>query len=103
MRTLALRHAPRCLDEVLVMANYLCLRYGGDAGSDQLWIADAALSISTSQLGWGDYLAENGTRYYVNGLTGETVWENPQLSFLRGVAQAFNDAANVLYPRAANA
>lgn len=82
-RAQSLKRSPRSLEEVLVMAAYLGLPYGGDNGVEHLWIADAAL-CPVVPIGWVQYTATDGTPYYQNVWSGECMWEHPQVSFLRG-------------------
>ena len=75
-RDLSLRLAPRPLEEVLLMADFLGVPYGGDRGSELLWLADAAL-CSALPLGWAAHVTDDGTPYYVNSNTGATSWDRP--------------------------
>ena len=97
-RARSLQAMPRALEEVLVMAAYLGLPYGGELGCEQLWIADAAL-CAQRPLGWTELTDEHGTRYYHSALSGEVMWEHPQIAFLRGVVEVVIDAERVLWPR----
>ena len=97
-RARSLQAMPRALEEVLVMAAYLGLPYGGELGSEQLWIADAAL-CAQRPLGWTELSDEHGTPYYHSALSGEVMWEHPQIAFLRGVVEVVIDAERVLWPR----
>ena len=65
--------------------------FGGDLGSDHLWIADAALSVRRP-LGWAELTDADGTQYYQNTVTDEVMWEHPQISFLRGAVAVINHA-----------
>lgn len=82
--------------QVLVMAAYLGLPYGGDIGTEHLWVADAAL-CAQRPLGWASLTDEaDGATYYQNCLTGEVMWEHPQVAYLRGVVAAVNMAESLL-------
>ena len=56
-----------------------------------LWIADAALCAQWP-LGWAEFADARGTPYYQNPLSGEVMWEHPQVSALRGTVEAINNA-----------
>ena len=97
-RAHSLRQMPRSLEEVLMMAAYLGMRYGGELGTEHLWIADAALCLQLP-LGWTQYADERDEHpYYENVITAERMWEHPQLAFLRGVVAAVNAAHSTLHP-----
>ena len=83
------------------MAAYLGLPYGGKLGTEQLWIADAALCPELP-IGWVEHVDESRaepTPYYQSvrrsgsAAGGETMWEHPQVSYLRGVAAVVVAAA----------
>ena len=86
-RCLSLKSAPRPLAQVLLAADYMGLPYGGDHGTDLLWIADAFLCPQLP-FGWEEFPSDDGPAYYQNLWTGECMWEHPQRAFLRGVAEA---------------
>ena len=91
-RARSLLTAPRSLEDVLVMAAYLNLPYGGEVGVEHLWIADAALCAQLP-LGWAELTdPRSDVRYYLSILTSETMWEHPQVAMLRGAAAAVRDA-----------
>ena len=93
-RAHSLQSAPRALEEVLVMASYLGLSYGGDTGVEHLWIADAALCPQIP-LGWVRHVEpDTETPFYQNVWNGEKMWEHPQVAFLRGCVAAINKAAD---------
>ena len=80
------------------MAAYLGLPYGGAVGTEHLWLADAALCPELP-IGWVEHTDEEDpdgrdTPYYQNVWSGETVWEHPQVSYLRGLAGAIRAAAH---------
>ena len=87
-RNTSLRVTPRSLADVCLMADYLGVPWGGERGCELLWVGDAALCCELP-LGWEVYTHdESATSYYHNTVTGITCWEHPQISFLRGVAEA---------------
>jgi hypothetical protein len=94
-RDLSLRLAPRPLEEVLLMADFLGVPYGGDRGSELLWIADAAL-CSELPLGWAEHVTDDGTPYYHSLWSTKVMWEHPQRAWLRGVATAAREGAALL-------
>jgi len=94
-RDLSLRLAPRPLEEVLLMADFLGVPYGGDRGSELLWIADAAL-CSELPLGWAEHVTDDGTPYYHSLWSSKVMWEHPQRAWLRGVATAAREGAALL-------
>ena len=95
-RAQSLKGMPRSLDDVLVMASYLGLPYGGDVGVEVLWIADAAL-CPILPIGWVRHEdADSAKPFYQHVASGETMWEHPQISFLRGAVAATNAAAATL-------
>ena len=51
-------------------------------------------------LGWAEYTDERGVAYFHNVLSGEAMWEHPQLAQLRGLVAAVRDAERVLRPAA---
>ena len=95
-RAQSLKALPRSLEEVLVMAAFLGLPYGGDEGVEHLWVADAALAPQLP-LGWYEHADpdDKETKFYQNVWTGEMMWEHPQISFLRGAVGAINHAVRM--------
>ena len=91
-RAQSLKAVPRSLEEVLVMASYLGLPYGGDVGSEHLWIADAALCPQIP-IGWVQHVDhDSDLPFYRHLNTGDVMWEHPQISFLRGAVSVVNEA-----------
>lgn len=62
-----------------------------------LWIADAALCAQWP-LGWAEFADARGTPYYQNPLSGEVMWEHPQVAFLCSVVSAVADTEQMLWP-----
>ena len=77
------------------MADFLGVPYGGDRGSELLWIADAAL-CSELPLGWAEHVTDDGTPYYHSLWSTKVMWEHPQRAWLRGVATAAREGAALL-------
>ena len=77
------------------MADFLGVPYGGDRGSELLWIADAAL-CSELPLGWAEHVTDDGTPYYHSLWSSKVMWEHPQRAWLRGVATAAREGAALL-------
>jgi len=120
-RLASLMGSLRSLESILTAADYLGVPYGGRAGHLLLWLADAAL-CPVVPLGWQEWpSAENaepmqrhsnvrssdpsalplGRPYYQNVLTGETTWEHPQISILRGIATSVADRLGATNPKGA--
>lgn len=85
-RTLTAHSAPRPLTRVVLMAEYLGLQFGGEHGSDALWLADAAVCAALP-LGWETHDRPAGVLYR-HVLSGDETAEHPQWAFLRGVGRA---------------
>ena len=94
-RATSLKAGPRSLEEVVVMASYLGLPFGGEVGVEHLWIADAALCPQVP-LGWVSHEGDEGQPFYQNVWSGEKMWEHPQVAFLRGAVQAIANASAAL-------
>ena len=89
-RLAALKGSLRSLEQILVAADFLSVPYGGLAETALLWLADAAL-CPVLPLGWQEWSSEERVQkkpYYQNVLTGETMWEHPQVAIFRGIASA---------------
>jgi len=47
---------------------------------------------------WAEFADARGTPYYQNPLSGEVMWEHPQVAFLCSVVSAVADTEQMLWP-----